>query len=158
MISAIKTIQEIYRAQDLQAYSRHPKIAHKFGEKYSIKISFSLHTGRSYEGAIGSEYKVDAIFVSKEVQVCLRLDELCDVYNREILLTAELYMMLSEKAKNLTRKIESVVMKEQPKVPLVSKTIIYCRRKYIVVTFTRVNLCQQIFSRTLYQKTHSVPS
>jgi hypothetical protein len=158
LISAIKTIQEIYRAQDLQAYSRHPKIAHKFGEKYSIKISFSLHTGRSYEGAIGSEYKVDAIFVSKEVQVCLRLDELCDVYNREILLTAELYMMLSEKAKNLTRKIESVVMKEQPKVPLVSKTKIDCRRKYIVVTFTQVNLCQQIFSRTLFQKTHSVPS
>jgi hypothetical protein len=67
LISAIKTIQEIYRAQDLQAYSRHPKIAHKFGEKYSIKISFSLHTGRAYEGAIGSEHKVDAIFVSKEM-------------------------------------------------------------------------------------------
>jgi hypothetical protein len=53
----------------------------------------------------------------------LRLDELSDVYNREILLTAELYMMLSEKAKGLTRKIESVVMREQPKVPLVSYLI-----------------------------------
>ena len=86
--------------------------------------------------------------MSKEVQVCLRVDELCDVYNREILLTAELHMMLSEKAKNLTRKIESVVMREQPKVPLVSKTIINFLRMYIVVIFTRVNLCQQIFLRT----------
>ena len=54
----------------------------------------------------------------------MRLDELSDVYNREILLTAELYMMLSEKAKGLTRKIESVVMREQPKVPLVSYLIV----------------------------------
>ena len=75
-------------------------------------------------GAIGSEYKVDAIFVSKEMQVALRLDELCEVYNREIILTGELFMMLSEKAKLLTRKIESIVMREQPKIPLVSTKMI----------------------------------
>ena len=46
------------------------------------------------------------------MQVALRLDELCEVYNREILLSGELFMMLSDKAKGLTRKIESIVMKE----------------------------------------------
>jgi hypothetical protein len=96
--------------------------------------------------------------VSKETQVCLRLDELCDVYNREILLTAELYMMLSEKAKSLTRKIESIVMKEQPKVPLVSLIMIKFRRKYIVVTFTLVSRCQQIFLSISYLKIHSALS
>ena len=47
LIAAVKTIAEIGRAQDLQAYSRHPKISHKFGEKYAIKMSFALHTGKA---------------------------------------------------------------------------------------------------------------
>ena len=84
----------------------------------------------------------------------MRLDELSDVYNREILLTAELYMMLSEKAKGLTRKIESVVMREQPKVPLVSIELLISRRKFIVVILSPVNLCQQICSKTSYRKIH----
>jgi hypothetical protein len=86
----------------------------------------------------------------------LRLDELSDVYNREILLTAELYMMLSEKAKGLTRKIESVVMREQPKVPLVSYLILISRRKFTVVILSPVNLCQQICLKTSYRKIHLV--
>jgi hypothetical protein len=31
LISAVKTVAELGRAQDLQAYSRHPKIAPRFG-------------------------------------------------------------------------------------------------------------------------------
>jgi len=120
LISAVKTIQEINRAQDLQAYSRHPKISHKFGEKYSIKMSFSLHTGRACEGPIGSEFKIDAIYISKEIMIGSRIDGLCDVYNREILLTKDLYMMLSERAKELTRKIETISMNESPKQAIVS--------------------------------------
>jgi len=47
LIASIKTIAEINRAQDLQAYSKHPKIQLKFHEKYHIKISFALHTGKA---------------------------------------------------------------------------------------------------------------
>lgn len=120
LICAVKTIQEINRAQDLQAYSRHPKISHKFGEKYCIKMSFSLHTGKACEGPIGSEFKVDAIYISKEIQIGARIDQLCDLYNREILLSNDLYMMLSERAKEQTRKIETITMNESPKTPIVS--------------------------------------
>jgi len=81
-------------------------------------MSFSLHTGKACEGPIGSEFKVDAIYVSKDVQVGTRIDQLCDLYNREILLTNDLYMMLSERAKELTRKIETITMNESPKIPI----------------------------------------
>ena len=124
----------------------------------SIKISFSLHTGRAYEGAIGSEYKVDAIFVSKEMQVALRLDDLCDVYNREILLTGELFMMLSDKAKVIARKIESVVMREQPKAPLVSPCNLYFFRKFTAAISLQVSLYQPIKQRTSQLRIHLVLS
>jgi hypothetical protein len=78
-------------------------------------MSFSLHTGKACEGPIGSEFKADAIYVSKEVQVGTRIDQLCDLYNREILLTDTIYSMLSDRAKEQTRKIETITMNECPK-------------------------------------------
>ena len=64
------------------AYSKHPRINKSFQDKYTISISFALHVGRAIECAIGSEFKVDALFLSAETQVALRLDQLCDEYDR----------------------------------------------------------------------------
>lgn len=83
-------------------------------------MSFALHTGKACEGPIGSEFKVDAIYISREIQIASRIDGLCDVYNREILLTDDFYNMLSERSKELTRKIEVITMNESPKDPIVS--------------------------------------
>ena len=103
-------------------------------------MSFSLHTGKACEGPIGSEFKVDAIYVSKEVQVGTRIDQLCDLYNREILLTDAIYSMLSDRAKELTRKIETITMNECPKQSIVSlkfRANLACRM-YTAVTFIQV--------------------
>lgn len=66
MIAAVKIIVELRRAQDLQAYSRHPKIAPKFGAGYRTKVTFGLHVGWAIEGAIGTEYKIDALYISPD--------------------------------------------------------------------------------------------
>ena len=55
LIAAVKIVVELRRAQDLQAYSRHPKIAPKFGQNYRTKVSFGLHLGWAIEGAVGTE-------------------------------------------------------------------------------------------------------
>jgi len=73
VIAALKTIAEIDRAPDLLAYSRHPKISYRF-KAYRIKLSFALHTGRAIEGAIGSEFKVDAFYLSQDIQILYRVD------------------------------------------------------------------------------------
>lgn len=69
LISAVKIVVELRRAQDLQAYSRHPKIAPKFGGNYRTKVSFGLHMGWAVEGAIGTEQKIDALFLSPDSQI-----------------------------------------------------------------------------------------
>ena len=65
-ISAVKTISQLQRASDLMAYSRHPRIQKTFQDKYVISMSFALHVGRAIEGAIGSEFKVDALYLSAD--------------------------------------------------------------------------------------------
>ena len=88
------------------AYSRHPRIQKTFQDRYQISMSFALHLGRAIEGAIGSEFKVDALYLSSDTQIALRIDQLCDTYDRQILLSGEFYRMISEKGRSFCRKID----------------------------------------------------
>ena len=88
------------------AYSRHPHIIKTFADKYVIGISFALHVGKAIEGAIGSEYKVDALYLSADTEISLRIDSLCDTYDRQILMSGDFIKMASPKAKPFCRKID----------------------------------------------------
>ena len=112
LISAVKTLAQLQRASDLMAYSRHPHIIKTFADKYVISISFALHVGRAIEGAIGSEFKVDALYLSADTQISLRIDSLCDTYDRQILMSGDFFKMVSPKGKTFCRKIDQVCMTE----------------------------------------------
>ena len=60
------------------------------------------------------------MYLSPELQVALRIDHLCEVYERMILLTGDLYRLLSEQGRTFCRKIDSVTMNETPNTHKVS--------------------------------------
>jgi class 3 adenylate cyclase len=41
---------------------------------YSVKMSFGLHVGWAFEGAIGSDFKIDASYLSPNVNMASRLE------------------------------------------------------------------------------------
>lgn len=41
---------------------------------YSVKMGFGLHWGWAIEGAIGSEYKIDASYLSPNVNMASRME------------------------------------------------------------------------------------
>lgn len=99
IIAAVKTIAELERAQDLQAYKRHPRISMKWGEdKYSIKLQFAMHLGTAIESCIGSEQKVDALYLSRDAMIIDRIDQLGEIYDRPIIITQSLHNAISDKA------------------------------------------------------------
>jgi hypothetical protein len=87
LISAIKIVVELRRASDLQAYSRHPKILPKFGPNYRTGVTFGLHVGWAIEGAIGSDFKIDALHLSSDASIAHRIEEFCEIYQTTVLLT-----------------------------------------------------------------------
>ena len=96
LISAVKTVVELKRAQDLQAYSRHPKILQKFqNTTYRTGVTFGLHVGWAIEGAIGSDFKIDALHLSPDASIAHRIEECCSIYKTTILLTSDLHKLLS---------------------------------------------------------------
>ncbi|CDW71083.1 adenylyl cyclase [Stylonychia lemnae] len=117
LISAVKIAVELRRAQDLQAYSRHPKIAPKFGSNYRTKVTFGLHVGWAVEGAIGTEQKIDALFLSPHSQIALKIEDMCSIYETTILLSEDLQQLISDKGKNSLRLVDFVVMSERKTEP-----------------------------------------
>jgi hypothetical protein len=43
-------------------------------------MTFGLHVGWTIEGAIGSEFKIDALYISPDASIAQRIEEFCEHY------------------------------------------------------------------------------
>jgi|LauGreDrversion4_2_1035121.scaffolds.fasta_scaffold325788_1 hypothetical protein len=64
LITAVKIVSEIRRVSELASFSKKPDIVKRFGNNYRPNLTFGLHMGWTIEGAIGSESKIDACYLS----------------------------------------------------------------------------------------------
>lgn len=74
IISFIKTIVKINKDPEILAYRKDPRLIEKFGNEFQVSMGFGLHIGWAIEGAIGSEYKIDASYLSPNVNMASRLE------------------------------------------------------------------------------------
>lgn len=54
---------------------------------YSVKMGFGLHMGWAIEGAIGSDFKIDASYLSPNVKLSDHLELLTKTYGVPILIS-----------------------------------------------------------------------
>lgn len=62
---------------------------------WKVKIGFGLHIGWSIEGAIGSEFKIDASYLSPNVSMASRLEGATKGYGVPILISSDLHSLLT---------------------------------------------------------------
>ena len=75
---------------------------------YRVRMGFGLHRGVSIEGAIGSEFKVDASYLSPSVNLSADLEAATKQYGREMLISDSLVKAMSSKFKKVLRKVDKV--------------------------------------------------
>jgi len=73
MISFLKIIAALKRSRKLLKYKNHEGLNQRM-PNYSVKMGFGLHVGWAIEGAIGSFYKIDASYLSPNVNMASRLE------------------------------------------------------------------------------------
>lgn len=112
LITAVKLVSEMRRSQEFLTYYRRPNMMQFFGGATHPHITFGLHMGWTIEGAIGSEYKIDACYLSPHTQIGYRIESLCEEYDMQIILSENLYNLMSLKARNTLRKIDVITMRE----------------------------------------------
>ena len=68
LISVIKIQVKLKSEESILRYSRDKDIAERCGSDYEVNLGFGIHTGIAIEGTIGTEFKIDATYMSKEVE------------------------------------------------------------------------------------------
>jgi len=58
-------------SKKIKRYMKIPEFSSRF--PHSVKMGFGLHNGWAIEGAIGSNYKIDASYLSPNVNISSRL-------------------------------------------------------------------------------------
>ena len=74
-------------------------------------MGFGLHQGWSIEGAIGSVHKIDASYLSPNVNMAARLEAATKQFGVPLLLSGEMQSMLTDKVQDLCREIDCVTVK-----------------------------------------------
>ena len=82
---------------------------------YSVRMGYGLHAGWAIEGAIGSSYKVDASYLSPNVNMAARLEAATKQFGTPILLSSDFVTLMSPKAAKRVRQIDRVTVKGSSK-------------------------------------------
>lgn len=74
-------------------------------------MGFGLHVGWGIEGAIGSIYKIDASYLSPNVNMASRLECATQQYGVLLLISSDLFDLFSSETKRECRAIDKVTVK-----------------------------------------------
>ena len=99
----------------LKVYTHNEKIQAResLGPDYKVRIGSGLHYGWAIEGAIGTYHKLDASYLSPNVNICMDLEGSTKEYGVPLLLSGAYYDCLSNHSKQYCRKIDVITNPNQ---------------------------------------------
>jgi len=109
-IAVVKMKIEIERSMELSSYRNNTSITSRL-KNYKVRCGFGLHAGWAIEGAIGSNWKIDATYLSPHVNITARLESATKQFGVEFLLSGEFVQLLSRDAQRMCRLIDRVTVK-----------------------------------------------
>jgi len=110
IMAFVKIIANINKSPVLAEYREHPGLLQRL-PNYRVSLGFGLHCGWTIEGAIGSEFKIDASYLSPNVNVAARLDSASSQYGVCILMSHFLMALCNKEMKAYCRLIDHVTVK-----------------------------------------------
>eukprot|EP00927_Polykrikos_kofoidii_P071028 TRINITY_DN6736_c0_g1_i4.p1 TRINITY_DN6736_c0_g1~~TRINITY_DN6736_c0_g1_i4.p1 ORF type:complete len:964 (+),score=155.60 TRINITY_DN6736_c0_g1_i4:115-3006(+) len=70
----------LHRSPLIADYRRHPCLQYRLGSSCRVNLTFGLHLGWAIEGAVGSEFKIDASYLSPNVSIATRVENATTIY------------------------------------------------------------------------------
>ena len=115
LASFVAIIAGLRRSAKLNAYSNDARLAARMPD-FEVKMGFGLHVGWAIEGAIGSEYKVDASYLSPNVNLSARLEAATKQFDVPILISERFVNACGFRVSRACRQIDRVTVKgsEEP--------------------------------------------
>lgn len=109
VMSFIRILAEINKSRVLAVYREHPGLLQRI-PKYRVQMGFGLHCGWAIEGAIGSEFKIDASYLSPNVNVASRLEAATEHFGVCVLISHFMINLCSQQMAAFCRVIDHVTV------------------------------------------------
>ena len=113
LISILKMFAGIEKSKEIKKFKNIERLIEKFGTN-SVKIGFGIHLGWSIEGAIGSNFKIDASYLSPNCNMASTCEEKTKDYGVDIVMTDKFVENLSDEAQKNTRILDINYDEEEP--------------------------------------------
>jgi len=110
LMSFVRIIAAINKSPVLADYRGHPGMLQRV-QNYRVEMGFGLHCGWAIEGAIGSEFKIDASYLSPNVNVAARLEAATEQFRVWCLISHFMIGLCSQEVGQLCRLIDHVTVK-----------------------------------------------
>ena len=110
LVAFLKILAAINSDQALLKYRLSAELRQRI-PNYTVKMGFGLHVGWAIEGAIGSEFKVDASYLSPNVNLASRLEAATRQFGVPILVSGQLVDVMSPQMRSMTRQVDCVLVK-----------------------------------------------
>ena len=113
LISILKMFAGIEKSKEIKKFKNIEQIIEKFGYN-SVRIGFGIHLGWSIEGAIGSNFKIDASYLSPNCNMANTCEEKTKEYGVDLIMTDKFVENLSNEAQKKTRMLDICYDEDEP--------------------------------------------
>ena len=110
VISFVKVIAAVAKSSELAAFCGREAVMKRMGGG-RVVMGFGLHIGWAIEGAIGSKFKIDASYLSPNVNMAARLEAATRQFGVKMLVSGALVKFVSPKVREVMRHIDTVTVK-----------------------------------------------
>ena len=110
VLAYLRCILKINKNINLLKYRRNKKL-NKIIPNFKINMGFGLHLGYGIEGPVGSIFKMEASYLSPNVNIAARLETATKQFGVSILISGKLYNLFTEELKSICRYVDCVTVK-----------------------------------------------
>lgn len=112
LFSFIKVVAKINKFSHILKFNEMPEIQDRL-PGYRVSLGLGLHQGWSIEGTIGSYHKIDASYLSANVNMSQRLETATKKYGATILMSQQFHEIMSRMVKTITREIDRILVGDE---------------------------------------------
>jgi len=110
MLAFTRILGAVHRSPILAAYRGHPGLQQRLGKNCRVNLSSGLHYGWAIEGAVGSEFKIDASYLSPNVSIAETVERATKIYGVSLLIAQSVVTICSPTVAAKCRLIDRVII------------------------------------------------
>merc|ERR1719506_2052996 len=96
VVAFAKIIGSLHSSVLLAGYREHPGLQQRLGSDCRVNLGIGLHCGWAIEGAVGSEFKIDASYLSPNVSIAISIEKVTMIYGIAFILAESVHELCGE--------------------------------------------------------------